>query len=334
MRPGSGSVRGYQDSPDLTAEPAIRARHSCFVGDAGEEHHAGGFAAHGYWSVVHRRVTTTCWSRNARNDRRLHPFDGPGVSVKPMPWKSVSSITGTPGSAPCKVPALGCPPSIVTTSPLRNLPDQIKTPEEGIAAVPDCAGGGCGAAYSLSGRRMPGRAGGDAGLDEGKACVSGGDGSLAGEGAGIFWLTGEAASGVEAEAAGAEGGEYACGAAAPGGCGAGDRAGASPVWGRKSGSRSGGSFPRLVVGAVLGATAPVVRGTGTAGERPGSGNAASERGSAGCRWLATSTSEGGRGAGAAGLASTGEDATGPSRPGRFPANSDGAGVLWNCLYAT
>jgi hypothetical protein len=76
------------------------------------------------------------------NETFFHPFDGLGISAKPILVRSVSSVTGTPGNDPVNVPADALLPSIVTTPFLSSLPNHISIPEDGPvyrAAVEDGA---------------------------------------------------------------------------------------------------------------------------------------------------------------------------------------------------
>ena len=66
-----------------------------------------------------------------RSVNRFHPLDARGDSVNPISFASTSIATGTPGSAPCKDPAVAVPPLIVTTPSFSNWPDQTNTPDEG-----------------------------------------------------------------------------------------------------------------------------------------------------------------------------------------------------------
>lgn len=76
-------------------------------------------------------LMTIFWLFFDRNDTRFQPFEGPGISAKPMFVRSVSRVTGTPGKEPVSVPVDALLPSIVTTPSLFSLPSHINIPDVG-----------------------------------------------------------------------------------------------------------------------------------------------------------------------------------------------------------
>jgi len=89
---------------------------------------------------------TTVWRLfRLRSTIFFHPFCGPGGSAIPMSAGIISTITGTPGKAPCMVPEEGCVPSMVNSDSLSSLPDQMMWPDEGPLYAGALAGAGAGA---------------------------------------------------------------------------------------------------------------------------------------------------------------------------------------------
>lgn len=87
-------------------------------------------------------LTTIFWFFFDRSETFFQPFDGLGVSAKPMLVRSVSIVTGTPGSVPVNVPDEALEPLIVTTAFLSNFPDHISMPDDGPVYRAAVAAGG------------------------------------------------------------------------------------------------------------------------------------------------------------------------------------------------
>jgi len=71
-----------------------------------------------------------------RSTIRFQPLLGLGASATPTPFGSTSIDTGNPGKAPCMLPLLALPPSMVTTVCLSSDPFHT--------IVPDCERDGAG----------------------------------------------------------------------------------------------------------------------------------------------------------------------------------------------
>jgi len=76
-------------------------------------------------------VTTESRRFLLRSARRFQPFCGLGASATPTSLGSISTITGTPGNSPRRVPEEAAVPLISTNPFLSSCPDHTMTPERG-----------------------------------------------------------------------------------------------------------------------------------------------------------------------------------------------------------
>jgi hypothetical protein len=171
----------------LPAQPAFRRIHridSLFLLDYGP-------------SVCHRMVTTVLRSARLRSTTRFHPLLGPGASATAISFGTISISTGTPGSAPSRVPVEADVPSIVIDAFFCSFPDHVITPEEGTTGR---AGGGVAFGRTLSGAG----AGGLGSAVSGGGITAGGAAGGGGTAAGLNRTCGGGAG------SGCGGGENAC----------------------------------------------------------------------------------------------------------------------------